>query len=130
MSPEFEYLDVEDLLHVAERTLGEKPQVRDLGLLGASVARPQTNFFGHEPYPTVATKAAALLVSITMNRALVDGNKRLALAATEAFVWLNIGKLIDMNSDEKYNLVVGVATGNLELEDVAAALWEAGVPDL
>lgn len=121
------YLDVEDLLHIATRTLGQVPQVRDLGLLGASAARPQTNVFGHEPYKTLADKAAALLVSICMNHALIDGNKRLAWAAAVSFMLINGSALPELNNDEAYDLVMGVATGNLEWQDVAAAFCEAGI---
>lgn len=70
------YLTVEDVLCVARRTLGDEPKVRDLGLLSASVARPRTVVFGHDPYPTLADKAAALIHSIARNHSLVDGNKR------------------------------------------------------
>ena len=38
------YLTLEELLHVAERTLGEV-LVRDHGLLESAVARPQTTVF-------------------------------------------------------------------------------------
>ena len=44
---------------------------------------------GHDAYPTVLDRAAALLHSIAMNHALVDGNKRLALAALLALLGLN-----------------------------------------
>ncbi|MEV6494212.1 type II toxin-antitoxin system death-on-curing family toxin [Actinoplanes sp. NPDC051633] len=123
------YLDVEDLLQIAGRTLGASPLVRDMGLLGASAARPQTNVFGYEPYKTLGAKAAALLVSLTMNHALQDGNKRLALAAAEVFIFINTdGALLEMTNDEKYHLVMGVARGELDVDDVAAKFWEAGIP--
>ncbi len=123
------YLDVEDLLLIARRTLAEQEVVvRDMGLLGAAAARPMTNVFGYEPYKTLGEKAAALLVSLTMNHALQDGNKRLALAATETFIFINDGGLLDLTNDEKYDLVMGVATNNLDVPDVAARFWEVGLP--
>src|SRR5262249_43251306 len=54
------YLNLEELLHIASRTLGEY-KVRDYGLLNAALARPQTYVFGYDAYPTLAEKAAALL---------------------------------------------------------------------
>ncbi len=122
------YLEVEDLVMVASLVLDTEPQVRDVALLSMSAARPQTNVFGHEPYPTVADKAAALLVSLAMNHPLVDGNKRLALAASWAFCQLNVGRLPAMTNDEAYDLVMGVATGRLDEKDVAVALREADIP--
>ena len=73
-----EFLSLEDLLDiVAALRLGP---VRDLGLLNAAALRPQTTLMGHEAYPPLSEKAAALLESLTKNHALVDGNKRLARA--------------------------------------------------
>jgi death-on-curing protein len=106
------YLDLDDLLHVAKRTLGEV-QLRDVGLLESAVARPQATAFGKDAYPTVHTKAAALLHSIAGNHALVDGNKRLALAAVIAFYGLN-GIRLTLTNDEAYDLVDAVAGGDLD----------------
>jgi death-on-curing protein len=106
------YLDLDDLLHVAKRTLGEV-QLRDVGLLESAAARPQATAFGKDAYPTVHTKAAALLHSIAGNHALVDGNKRLALAAVIAFYGLN-GIRLTLTNDEAYDLVDAVAGGDLD----------------
>ena len=115
------YLDLEDLLHVAERTLGEV-LVRDVGLLESASARPQTSAFGADAYPSMHAKAAALLHSIARNHALVDGNKRLGLAAVIAFYGLN-GFRLTMTNDEAYDLVVAVAAGELdEIETIAQPL--------
>ena len=111
------FLDVEDLLHIARRTLGGEPEVRDHGLLGSALARPQATAFGKDAYPTIHDKAAALLHSIARNHALVDGNKRLALAATLAFYGMN-GLRLTMTNDEAYDLILAVASGNLD--DVCA----------
>ena len=83
------YLDLEDLLHIARRTLAVKPIVGDHALLESGLARPRASAFGQDAYETFAQKAAALLHSLARNHALVDGNKRLALAATIAFVGVN-----------------------------------------
>jgi death-on-curing protein len=109
------FLTLEDLLHVAARTLGEIG-VRDAGLLAAAVARPSATAFGEGAYPALHDKAAALLHSLARTQALVDGNKRLALAATLAFLGLN-GVRLTLSEDEAYDLVIAVATG--ELDDVA-----------
>jgi death on curing protein len=115
------YLGLDDLLHVAERTLGEV-LVRDIGLLQSALARPQTSAFGEDAYPSVHAKAAALLHSIARNHALVDGNKRLGLAAVIAFYGLN-GFRLTLTDDEAYDLVIAVAAGNLdEIETIAEQL--------
>jgi len=44
------FLDLEGLLHVAERTLGMAPVVRDHGLLESALGRPQATVFGEDAY--------------------------------------------------------------------------------
>ncbi len=104
------YLTLSELLHVAERTLSGEVAVRDYGLLESAVARPQTTVFGKDAYDTVADKAAALLHSLARNHALVDGNKRLALAGMIAFLGVN-GRKLTLSNDEAYDFVLSVATG-------------------
>jgi death-on-curing protein len=118
------HLDIDDLLHVAARTLGEF-EVRDLGLLESAVARPRTTAFGEDAYPSIHTKAAALLHSIARNHALVDGNKRLALAGMIAFYGLN-GARLTLTNDEAYDLVIAVAAGDLDSVEEIAARLESG----
>jgi death on curing protein len=109
------YLTLPELLYVAERTLSDV-LVRDVGLLEAAVARPQATAFGEDAYPTMSIKAAALLHSLAKNHALVDGNKRLALAGTVAFLGLN-GWRLTYTNDEAYELIMSVADGRVD--DVA-----------
>lgn len=121
------YLALDDLLHVAERTPGVPPEIRDVGLLESALARPRASAFGADAYPTVHLKAAALVHSIARNHALVDGNKRLALAAMLAFYGLN-GWRLTMTNDHAYDLVMKVATGDLDdVSQIAAVLTKATV---
>lgn len=120
------YLELADLLHVAERVLGPEVPVRDLGLLESALARPRASAFGADAYADLDHKAAALLHSIARNHALVDGNKRLALAATLAFYGLN-GRRLTLTNDEAYDLVMSVATGELEDVPAIAARLAAGI---
>lgn len=117
------YLTLPELLHVAERTLGPDYAVRDYGLLEAALARPQATAFGKDAYADLDAKAAALLHSIARNHALIDGNKRLALAAVIAFYGLN-GRRLTLTNDEAYDLVISVAAGYLENVDAIAAVLQ------
>jgi death-on-curing protein len=115
------YLDVEDLLHIAERTLGNV-EIRDLGLLEAAAARPQASAFGEDAYPSTLEKAAALIHSVARNHALVDGNKRLALAGGIAFLGIN-GLRLTMSNDDAYELIISIATGRLDdVHEIAEVL--------
>jgi death on curing protein len=124
------YFDIEDLLRIAAHAIApQQVKVREMGLLSASSARPQTVAFGFEPYPTVPEKAAALMVSLVMNHCLVDGNKRLAFSAALAFCLINTGVLMEMPDDLAYEMVIAVCEHQIDVPEVAALLREAGVPD-
>ncbi len=118
----FEYLTPEDLVHLAALVLGAPPPVRDMGLLGAAAARPQTTVFGDDAYPDVWAKAAALLQSIVKNHPLVDGNKRLGWLATAVFLELNGVEAVRATNDAVYELVMCVAAGHDSVDRIATAL--------
>ena len=117
------YLTLPELLHVAERVL-DKVMVRDHGLLESALGRPQATVFGADAYPSLDAKAAALLHSLARSHALVDGNKRLALGALIAFHGLN-GRRLTLTNDAAYDLVIKVATGQLDTVDDIAAILSA-----
>lgn len=114
---EIDYLTVEDLLEIAAGVLGEVA-VRDAGLLAAAAGRPQVTVFGEAAYPTFDDKAAALLHSLVRNHALVDGNKRLAWAATRVFCILN-GRDLAYTVDEAEDLMLAAAAGDLDIAGLA-----------
>jgi death-on-curing protein len=116
---EVEYLDLDDLLGLV-RALNAGP-VRDVGLLDSAAARPRSTVFGEDAYPTLALKAAALLHSLTRNHTLVDGNRRLGWLATVVFLDLN-GQDVDLSDDAAFQLVMDVAAGAADVEEVADRL--------
>jgi death-on-curing protein len=122
------FLTVAELLHVGQRALGFEPKIRDIGLLEAAAARPAASAFGQDAYQDLDTKAAALLHSLARNHALVDGNKRLALAAVIAFYGIN-GRRLTLTNDQAFELVMAVADGRLDaVGDIAARLSPATAP--
>jgi death-on-curing protein len=117
------YLDVDDLFDIASIVLGAPPRVRDYGLLSSAAARPSTVAFGQEAYTDTWSKAAALLHSLCMNHALIDGNKRLAWAATRVFLGLNEVPPDDVDVDQAEQFMLAVAGGKLtEVPDIAREL--------
>lgn len=128
MTDSTEFLDLDDLLDLATRLLGDPPPVRDLGLLGSAVARPQTSVFGSDAYPTIWTKAAALLDSIVNNHPLVDGNKRLGWLATAVFLTINDVDVTGITNDSVVDLVLSIAAGRRSVDEVAADLERLARP--
>lgn len=118
--PPIDYLSVEDLLEIAVGVIGEIA-IRDRGLLASAAARPQSSAFGKSAYPTFAGKAAALMHSLARNHALLDGNKRLAWAATRGFCLLN-GHDLAFTVDEAEQFVLAVARGELDVPDITTVL--------
>lgn len=120
------YLDPEQGLAVVAR-LGL--HVRDEGLFFSALARPAASAFGRDAYDSLELKAAALISSLARNHALFDGNKRTAWVLTVAFLNLN-GWDLELSQDEKFDLVVAVATGSMELDELAAAFTRHLVEDV
>ena len=117
-----EYLDLDDLLEIARAAVGADVAVRDYGLLESALARPSATVFGEDAYFDLHLKAAALMHSLARNHALVDGNKRLAWTACRTFLAIN-GCWITAPDDDRFNFVIGVASGELtDLDDVAGQL--------
>jgi death-on-curing protein len=126
-----EHLDLEDLLAAAEAALGRQPEVRDIGLLEAAVARTRATAFGAEAYPDLDSKAAALLHSLVTGHPLVDGNKRLGWVAVRLWYRLNDQDLV-ADPDAAFELVVAVAGGSVrDVEAIATRLaaWRTRLPE-
>ena len=122
MSDPVEFVDLDDLVVLAIALLGDPAPIRDIGLLGSAVARPQTTAFGVGAYPEIWTKAAALLHSIVNNHALVDGNKRIGCLATPVFPEINRVEISRASNDDVYDLVIDVAAGQPTVDTIAERL--------
>lgn len=87
-----EYLTAADVLGmyaVLMKRYGGQPGVRDAGALEAALFRPQTGY-----YADIVAEAAALLESLAINHPFLDGNKRIAWAATDVFLRINGWRLV------------------------------------
>jgi death-on-curing family protein len=117
-----EHLDLEDLLVAAEMALGGSPQVRDIGILEAAVARTRASVYGEDAYPDLHAKAAALLHSIVTGHALIDGNKRFGWVSVRLFYRLN-GSDLRVPIDDAFDLVTSIADGSLrDVPEIAGRL--------
>ncbi|MEI8184776.1 MAG: type II toxin-antitoxin system death-on-curing family toxin [Actinomycetes bacterium] len=123
MAKEIDYLELADILKLGREIIAEF-RVREIGLLESAAARPKTSVFGEDAYLTFAEKTAALLHSIARNHALIDGNKRLAWSAARLFCLMN-DLDINMKQDKAYEMVVGVAAGQIEMDELVKILKKA-----
>jgi death-on-curing protein len=116
------YLSLDTVLGIHDRSLegyGGDPGVRDEGLLDSAVAQPRAGFGGHELYPSLAEKAAALAFSLVMNHPFVDGNKRTGYGAMLMFLIRN-GYIIDAPLAEHENTFLRLAAGELSRDEFLA----------
>jgi death-on-curing protein len=82
-----DYLTLDDVLAMHRELInrwGGTHGIRDPGLLEAALYRPQTGY-----YASLVDEAAALWESLSQNHAFIDGNKRIAFAATFVFLRIN-----------------------------------------
>ncbi|RBY74795.1 hypothetical protein DQ239_18555 [Blastococcus sp. TF02-09] len=83
------YLTTQQVVLLNAVVTGAQGGVRDLGLVDAAVGRAQSGFGDVETFPTLLSKAAALLHGLSSTQGFQDGNKRTAWAAAEVFLELN-----------------------------------------
>ena len=121
-----QFLTVEDVLRLHDLSIvrhGGSFGVRDEGLLESALAMPSQTFGGQYLHASLEEMAAAYLFHICRNHicrnhAFVDGNKRAALLACEAFLRLNRHELT-FRSEEIEDITLRVAAGEIGKEELA-----------
>lgn len=111
--------EVVDIHHRVTQQSGGAVGIRDQSGLESSVAQPQMTFDGHDLYPTLIRKAAAVGYSLIRNHPFIDGNKRIGHATMEVFLVLN-GFEIQAEVDEQEQIILSVAAGQLSREEFVA----------
>ena len=102
------------------KSFGGRRGLRDRAALESAAARPEMTFDGEDLYPDLAAKAAALMHSLVVNHAFVDGNKRAGAAAAELFVDVN-GYRLNAADPDLESVTFALARGELSAE--ALAIW-------
>lgn len=76
--------------------------VRDLGALESALARPRTGY-----YSDLIQEEAALWESLSQNHPFIDGNKRVAVTVTAAFLRVN-GYRLNFEDADAYAFLLGL----------------------
>jgi death-on-curing protein len=117
------YLSVTQVIELQRRQVlrfGGARGLRDRGALEAAVARPAMTFGGEDLYHDLPAKAAALMHSLVLNHAFVDGNKRVGAHAALVLLLVN-GWEIDVPPPDLAAITLSVAAGEIDVE--ALAIW-------
>ncbi len=109
--------DVERIHQVLISKFGGSQGIRDRQALESALSRPFQTFDGVDLYPDVITKGASLLESILINHPFVDGNKRTAYVVLRMFLLIN-GKDIHDSEDNRYELIINVASGVTKFDEI------------
>jgi death on curing protein len=87
--------------------------IRDRGALESALARPRSGY-----YPDVIQEAAALWESLSQNHPFVDGNKRVAVTVTAAFLKVN-GYRLEFDDAEAFSFLSGLyQTGTMQFSEL------------
>lgn len=105
---------------------GGQHGVRDQGLLESALAQPFMGYGDEEFYPSHFHKAAAYLYFLVKNHTFIDGNKRIAFAAAHTYLAL-CGYRIKAGEDALYDLVISVAEGRADLEQLVTFISECSI---
>ncbi|MEN6491101.1 MAG: type II toxin-antitoxin system death-on-curing family toxin [Rectinema sp.] len=109
------FLTLSEVLLIYEdqiRRYGGTYGVRDLALLSSAVYVPQATFEREYLHKTIPEMAAAYAYHICENHALVDGNKRVALATALVFLDIN-GYDFACSEEEIYQIMMAVASNKM-----------------
>ena len=96
---------------------GGEGDLRDSDLLDSALDRPR-NLFTYGNDPTLFDLAAVLCHGLAKNHPFLDGNKRTALLAARAFLFLN-GYAFEPNEVDEVEMMVRVADGRIDQDTLA-----------
>jgi len=96
--------EVYQMQHLLIEMFGGLHGVCDQGAVESAVFRRQTGY-----YSSIEEEAAALMESLGNNHGVLDGNKRIAVTATDVFLRRN-GFYIDVGAADGYEFIDGSLT--------------------
>ncbi len=114
------FLTPEELIVIQSELIerfGGDPGIRDRGLLESACYRPQSGY-----YDTLFEQAAALVHSLALNHAFVDGNKRIAWTATKTFLLVNDRHLTAATREGEVFIIEQVIAKRSDIRQLASWL--------
>lgn len=98
---------------------GEDSGIRDENILNSALSAPFATFYGEDLHQTDEAKAAALMRSLTLNHAFVQGNKRIGFGMMVAFLYeRGLGLKDNLDDQEIINFCLSVARGEQNVDEI------------
>jgi len=119
------YPNIEEVLATHARLIerfGGSSGLRDRGALESALARPQSGY-----YDDLIQEAAALWESLSQNHPFIDGNKRVSVTVTAAFLRVN-GYRLNFDDLSAHRFLIGLyESGEFRFAELEAWLREHSV---
>ena len=119
------FLTVGEVIQIADREIGPDKQ-GSFNLRDSAVHRQMDHCLYGGEFTDIYTVAAQLLFGICRNHPFMDGNKRVALFATAAFLLLNGWEL--SGESDLIALVIDTAEGIVDIPTIAGVLKNMTFP--
>lgn len=120
------YLTIDEVIAIHDDLIiafGGSLGIRDFNLLHSAVSRSTVTFSSVDLYTSVFDKAAALLDSLILNHAFIDGNKRTAYVSCARFLYIN-GYTLNLEQQEIVKFVLKVEKEKTGIREISKILKE------
>jgi death on curing protein len=111
-----DYLTLIEVLEIHKMLIqehGGTHGLRDAGALEAALFRPQSGY-----YDDLIAEASALFESLAINHPFLDGNKRIAFAATDIFLRINGSRINKLPMDVYSDMMKMFDTGTFNIAHI------------
>ncbi len=118
-----DYLTMADVIAIHKIQIhkyGGAAGIRDYGALESALFRPMSGY-----YNDLTEEAAAMMESLAMNHPFIDGNKRVAFAATDVFLRINNAHIVSRNDDIYKTMITMFNSNTFDFEHIV--VWLKGV---
>ena len=90
----------------------------------SALALPYATFGGVELYPSITEKTAEMGYSLHRNHGVIDGNKRIAVAAMDVFLLTN-GYSLNIATDDAERMILDTAASVISRDQFGA--WQGHI---
>jgi len=124
------FLEVSHVLYLHKEVIDDFGGIhgtRDENLLDSAVNVPRAAFGGEYLHKTIPAMAAAYAFHLCQNHPFLDGNKRIALSSSVAFLEIN-GYELPVSKGIMSEKILSIASGKMNKDELTSFYEEFAVP--